>query len=388
MMVNNQIFFSVIIKIKKENLLKINQLFSYKVKIIKQVHDFFYLRLLEKDLELLKKSHIEYQIISYQGIKHFYFLLIRHLSVFVGIILFLLIIYANTLTIKEISFSTHTKDNDRIEDIISRHMYSVYGLNFMRSDINDINLILRKEFSHFEWVSVKRDGCVLNVKILEPSIINKQIEHIEGYGDLIANKDGLIKFFQVTHGIPLIEQNQYVKKGQVLVTGNLRYRNQDESEFYIPASGEVYAEVWYTKTIVVPKKTSVTEYTGNISLEKRFSLFGLDFTYKPSKIKYDNYDKDISYEYLKIFSYKIPIGVKKIHYLEKDDIINVYDESTALDYAVSTIRYQMSQQFKEEDKILSIECINQNEDEDNYYYKIFVRTYENIAIFQRRALNE
>lgn len=385
---NNKYFFSVIIKIKKETLLKMNQLLSYKVKITKHNNDFFYLQVQENDLNLLNKYNVDYEIISYQGLKHIYRLLVTHFSVFIGIILFLLILYVNTLTIKEISFSTYTKDNEKIKSIIESHYTSIFDVHLLNSDINDINLLLRKEFNHFEWISIERNGCLLKVTILEPSVINKQVEHIEGYGDLVAKTDGMVKFFQVTQGIPLIEQNQYVKKGQLLVSGNLRYHNQDEDEFYIPATGQVYAEVWYTKTIVVPKEIVVTEYTGNISSEKKISLFGLDFKYKSSQNYYEDYHKEVNFDQLKIFSLKLPIGIKRIHYLEKDDIMNVYDAKTALDFASSQIRYQLSQTFREGDSILGIECLNQSEDDNNYTYVFFVRTYEDIAIFQRRVMNE
>ncbi|QVK19163.1 sporulation protein YqfD [Mycoplasmatota bacterium] len=385
---NNKFLFSVIIKIPKKTLIKINQLFSYKVKIIKKKHDFFYLQVQENDLNILNKYKVDYEIISYKGIKHIYRLLLTHLSVFIGIILFLLILYANTLTIKEISFSTYTKDNEKIKSIIERHYTSFLDVHLLNSDINDINLLLRKEFNHFEWISIERSGCLLKVTILEPSVINKQVEHIEGYGDLVAKTDGMVKFFQITQGIPLIEQNQYVKKGEVLVSGNLRYHNQDESEFYIPAYGHVYAEVWYTKTIVVPKKSVTTEFTGKISLEKKLSLFGLDIKYKSSQNHYKEYHKEENFDQLQIFSFKLPIGIKKIHYLEKNDIMNVYDNKSALQFASSQIRYELSQSFREGDKILEVQCLNESEDDLNYTYVFFVRTYEDIAIFQRRAMNE
>ncbi len=385
---NEMLLFSVVIKINKENFLKINQLFSYKVKIITQNHDFFYLQLLEKDLPLLDEAKIIYQIYAYKGLKHLFRHIKTHLSIIIGIILFVLIIYGNTLTIKEISFSTYTKDNEKISAIINEHLTSYHNIKYLNTDINEINLLLRKEFSNYEWISVKKTGCNLYVTILEPSIINKEEQLVEGSGDLVATKDGMIKFFQVKQGIPLIELNQFVKQGQILVSGNLRYNNADESEFYIPADGKVYAEVWYTKTIEVKKELMATEYTGKIKVEKSFSLFGLDIKYKTITKNYQNYDTEVTYSPLKIFSIKLPIGIKKIHYLEKNDIMYMYDANTALEFATSQIRYQMIKTFTEGDKILDIELLTQSEDNEKFTFNIFVKTYENIAIFQRRTLNE
>ncbi len=387
-MINEVMIYSVIIKINKKNLIRVKQLFSYIVKVTKIENEFYYIRIIERDIKKLDNVGIDYEIISYKGLKYIYQKLILNLGVTIGIILFLLILYINTLTIKEISFSTHTKDNEKIKAIINSNLKSVNNIKFLNTDINEINLILRKQFSHFEWISVEKDGCVLYVTILEPSIINKQIEHIDGYGDLVAKSDGLIKLFKVSHGIPIVNNNQYVKSGDLLVTGNLRYNNFDESTFYVPASGEVFAEVWYTKEIEVFKKSSVIEYTGRIASDKKLSIFGVDIKYKNADHKYLDYDTETSFNRLKIFKKYLPFGTKKIYYLEKNVIMNVYDDKTSLQYAASVIRKEMYNKFRENDRILSIELISKLEDVEKFTYTFFVKTYEDIAMFQRRTMNE
>ena len=66
----------------------------------------------------------------------------------------------------------------------------------------------------------------------------------------------------------------------------------------------------------------------------------------------------------------------------------MYDEKTAYAYALSKIRYQMTQGFTEGDKILDIELIKQTENEKTFSFTFFIKTYENIAEFQRRFLDE
>lgn len=382
----NKDYFTVVIKIKKKDLPKINKLFTYKVKIIKQSDNDYYLEIKEEDLKDL--NNIDYEFISYTGIKRIKQIIRTHVSIFIGIIIFILIIYLNTLTIREITFSASTNDNGKIKEIIEKNFYSILGVDFFNDDVNEINFLLRKEFSHFEWISIDKIGSRIHVTVLEPSIINKQVEKISGYGDLVAKKDGIIQRYQVKHGVVLIEQNQFVREGQVLVSGNLRHNNYDESSFYIPAEGKVYAEVWYTEEIKVPKKITKSEYTGKIKTNKSISLFGLNIKYKGSKVKFANYDKEEKYDFIRIFSFELPIGIKYVHYLEKDDIINVYDKDSAYDYAKSKINSKMSNSFREGDKILAIDLISFEEKETEFTFTFFVRTYEDIAQFQRRFLDE
>jgi len=230
----------------------------------------------------------------------------------------------------------------------------------------------------------RKKGTVLYVKLLEDSIINKQIQTVEGYGDLVAKKGGIIKMYKIRHGLPLIQYNQFVRSGELLVTGNLRYNYGDESAFYVPSEGVVYAEVWDTVNVTVPKMLIESAYTGRIKTKKIFYFFGLNLTVKNVDNMYEQYDEEIVLSLFKIGKFDIPLGWKKIHYLEKSDIINIYDENTSLIFAESKIRYELISKFKEGEQIISINLINQSEDENNYYYTFFVQTLEDIAIFQRR----
>ncbi|MDF2698548.1 MAG: yqfD [Haloplasmataceae bacterium] len=381
---NRNDLFTVVIKLEKKQIVRINKLFNYKVKVVKYDNNYFNLKILESDLTLLDNSGIEYKIVSYQGLKHFMNLIRKNVTIFIGIIIFTLLLYFNTLTIKEISFSTYTKDNQKIEELIKSNFKSYYGVDILNTDINDINLLLRKEFSHFEWISVEKQGSNLSVNILQPSTINKQVEHIEGFGDLIATKSGVIKFFKVSHGVPLIDENMYVKQGDILVSGNLRIKDLKQGGYYVPATGKVYAEVWETVTIEVSKKQVDSQLSGKLFTEKSLSLFGMELKFKKYDERYTDYEMEEDFNNIKIFNFNIPIGIKESHYLEKDDIINVYNQKTSYDFAYSSIVHDLNRNFDKDDKILEINLITNSEDDDKYTYGFLVKTYEDIAFFQRR----
>lgn len=381
---NKANLFKVIIKVKINDFLKIHQKFVNEIKITNKKGDYYFIRVTEHDLDILDNHDIPYEIISYQGLKYLLALIKRHISIVVGLIILVIFLYVQTFTIKDIRFSSETKDNERIEQLIRKHFKDYLIFDVFTGSIQELNYELRKEFSHFEWISVEKKGTVLYVKLLEPSIINKQIQTVEGYGDLVAKKDGIIKMYKIRHGLPLIQYNQFVRSGELLVTGNLRYNYGDESAFYVPSEGVVYAEVWDTVNVTVPKKLIESAYTGRIKTKKIFYFFGLNLTIKNVDNMYEQYDEEIVLSLFKIGKFDIPLGWKKIHYLEKSDIINIYDENTSLIFAESKIRYELISKFKEGEQIISINLINQSEDENNYYYTFFVQTLEDIAIFQRR----
>lgn len=387
-MMNKERLFKVIIKLSINDFLKIHQRFSDEIKIVNKKGNDYYLKLNESDLVVLDNYDIPYEIINYQGVKLLLTSIKRHLSIIIGLFILIVFLYIQTFSVRAIRFSSETKDNERIEKLIRKYFKDYYIFEVFSGNIQELNYELRKEFSHFEWISVDKKGTVLYVKVLEPSIINKQIQTVEGYGDLIAKKDGIIKMYQIRHGLPLVTYNQFVRKGELLVTGNLRYNYHDESAFYVPSEGVVYAEVWETVNVTVPKQLIETSYTGRIKTKKVLYLFGFQITIKEVDSLYEKYDTEEKLDVISVMKYKIPIGWKKIHYLEKSDIISIYDEDTSLTYAESKIRHDLLSKFKEGEKILTINLVKQSEDEENYYYTFFVQTYEDIAIFQRRSVNE
>ncbi|ERJ13826.1 sporulation protein YqfD [Haloplasma contractile] len=345
-------------------------------------------------LKSLKKEEVDYKIKRFYGPLAWLKILKHQPGVVIGIVLFLFILYFNTLTIKDITFSTNTNQNDKIEDMINAHIDERYMLSFLNGDLHEINLELRKEFSDFEWISVSRNGTNLHVTILEPSIVNHQVQYMDGAGDLVADFDGVIKQFQVAHGIPLVNHNQYVSKGSVIVTGNLRHNNtnneeEEEHPFYIPAQGKVFAEVWHTKTVEIPKEEQETKYTGKIYTEKIYNAFGFDINLKKFNNHYEQFDQETTEQSLTIFSLKLPFSLKKIHYYEKDVIIREYDQTSSKKAAKSLVKKQITSHFEDEiDEILDLYLVNEEPQDDSYRYTFFVRTYENIAKFQRRNEDE
>ena len=59
-----------------------------------------------------------------------------------------------------------------------------------------------------------------------------------------AKEDGVITRLELSYGIPLVKEGDYVKKGQLLIAGNI-----DENDKKAKAYGKVFAKCW--KEIVV-----------------------------------------------------------------------------------------------------------------------------------------
>lgn len=376
----------MIIKIHRRDLVRLVRREGLQVRILKQEDDYLHIRFPFSFREELKR--VSYEITGYEGPIRYYYALKRNVPILVGLFIFTFFLFIHSKSIQSIEFNAETKHNDAISKIITSHYRKVLWLNFLDSDLNQVNFALRREFTEFEWIDVRKEGTVLKVTILEPNIINKRVVKREGYGDLVARESGFITGFHVRQGVVVVTELQYVKKGDLLVSGNLNIKRPDREPFLIPAEGKVMAKVHREKTIEVLKEEVVTEYTGKISTDTYFSLFGLNIPLKTKGHSYDEYDKTENVDTIKIFNLKLPFGLKKVHYYEKNDIIRLYDDRNALLYAESMIHYELNQMLEENDELIDLLLLRQEETEDRYIYHFLIVTNENIAEFKRSHADE
>lgn len=106
------------------------------------------------------------------------------------------------------------------------------------------NKILYKNFDTIEYLSVSKDGCAINVTFKKKRNEN-EITHFKNA--LYASKDGMIKSFDLLSGEKVVEINDYVKKGDLLVKDIIT--TDYNQEIYIGTFGSVYAYTWYYITM-------------------------------------------------------------------------------------------------------------------------------------------
>ena len=115
-------------------------------------------------------------------------------------------------------------------------------------DINKLsqiqNEILYKNYDIIEYLSIKQDGCVIEVNFKKKREITDKNEL---KGNLYASKDGVIKSFDLLSGEKVVHINDYVKKGDLLVKDVLT--TDYNEQVYIGTYGSVYAYTWYYITI-------------------------------------------------------------------------------------------------------------------------------------------
>ena len=215
-----------------------------------------------KDYKHLKR--INYQskikIIKYQGPEGLKNHFKRHLMTYITILLCFILMDVITSYIIRIDI-IHENSSIRklIKEELAHHNIKTFTLARDFFEIEKIkNLILEDNQDQLEWLSITRFGMTYEVRV-EERIITKP-EKETGYAHIIATRDALITKINADAGHVLIRSGDYVKKGDILITGEIKL-GEDIKE-NIRAKGEVFGDVWYNVNIKYPIDYEHKTFTG------------------------------------------------------------------------------------------------------------------------------
>ena len=226
--------------------------------------------------------------------------------------------------------------NKRVYDFIYSKLdvhktYTTYS-----EDLNKLSLDLRINFPEYAYIGVSKKGSVLLVDVEKRTIEkDKPLENNKN-ADLISGYNAVIYGIEATNGVCLVELNQFVKKGDLLITGNLLYKN-DPSNYnnYVRAKGIILGTVLEIEKIKVPQKINSFTYTSNVKQGLEISFLN-NMLIKPKT--YYEYQNLRFTQLVSIFNL---IKVYRVNYYELSNLEIVYDDSSSLNYAISLLYYNL-----------------------------------------------
>ena len=225
-----------------------------------------------------------------------------------------------------------------------------------------------------EWIEINEKGCSYNIEVTK-RVKNKENISDNSPKDIIASKDGLIKYIVSKNGVKLKDVNDYVKKGEVLITGNI-IKGEDTLVKSIKAEGQVYAEVWYTVNITIPFNyieytetgKTINHYYIDIS-GKKFTLTGKyesNFTMNTKKLLLDK-----PYLFFKLYK-----ETKKEYKYKEFNI----DENEAYEEALKRSENKIKSKLNDNEYIISKNVLKKEVFRSKMNVEVFFKVYENIGV--------
>jgi similar to stage IV sporulation protein len=118
------------------------------------------------------------------------------------------------------------------------------------------------------WVGVEVKGTHVLIKVVESKVPDPR--PLVSPRHIVAGKNALITQIFAEKGRPVVQPNQYVHKGDMLISGVI---GDDANSQTVAATGVVRGLVWYTSSIEVPMVQKSKVYTGD-SKDRYYLVIG------------------------------------------------------------------------------------------------------------------
>lgn len=314
------------------------------------------------------------KIVKYYGKEGIIFFFNYHKYMIISFVFSLFILYLLSNTIFEVNVNIEDKN---IKNIILNSLKEegIYKYKHKKS-FEELKSIKKKILDNnkdtLEWIEIIESGVTYKVEVTPRIIVEKKKNKLKE-SSIYAKKDGLIKRIIVFRGSKVKEINDYVKRGDVLISGNIL--KDDKVVSKVNSEGLVYAEVWFLAKVSVPFKIVKREYNKTIN-HYYLDINGFKFTIMG---KYDSKDTInetkliLSKPYLIFDVYK---ESKKI-YKDKSYEISEYE---AYNIALTESENKIKERLKSDEYIISKKVLKKEVKRSKMYVEVFFSVYENIGV--------
>lgn len=361
-----------IVKIKKKYLSKLFGYTIYCIKI-KNKKEVCYLTLDEENYEKLMKfkNLFEVELVGYQGrIK--YQKDLKQYSVFlIFFVMSLIYLLFLSKVIFEIEIKTNNKEmKELVLEELEKRNIAPYKMVVSFSEKEKIKAdILKKNKDKLEWLEITRKGSKYIINVEER--IKKEIEDTTVPQNIVASKNAIILSIEAKKGSIVKKLNDYVKKGEVIVTGEITHK--EEIVDLVHADATIYGETWYTVHVSYPVAYYEKTYTGNEKTRLNFSFlqknFSIGGTFKEEEVK----------ETPIVRNSLLPIKISIQKAKEIIVIDDIYTVSEAYEKGVELAKEELLMQLGKDSRILSQKKLKIIINNSTIDIDVFFKVYENIT---------
>lgn len=296
-----------------------------------------------------------------------------------GAVFFLFIIFVLSnmvwgIEIKGANPATEYKIRKELDEIGVK----VGKLQFFVDNVESIQSRLTNSIDEITWVGVELKGTTYSLKVVEKNEPEKP-EHLSSQ-NLVAKKKAVIVDMFVEEGQPMVEVNQHVKPGQLLVSGLIGKEGETKE---VPAKGKVFGETWYKTEVQLPLQSTFQVFNGNEKIKHylKFGKFRLPI-WNFGKPEFNSYEREINEKKVRFLKWQLPISYLEETYREKEEEERNYSETEAIEIAKEMARKDIKSQLPEDAMIKGENVLHQSIRNGKVKLSIHFQIIENIAVGQ------
>lgn len=299
---------------------------------------------------------------------------ITSLSIFFILLLFL----TSTLFIREIDFSDSSTYNYMVLSDLKSYLKKVGPFYYIDNNLNDISNALRVKYFDYSYIGVRKKGAKLLIDIEKMEEYPDILEPDNLPCDVISGVDGKVVGLESKEGLSVVNINDIVTKGQILISGNLNYHlgiiNNDN---LVHANGYVLIEYANYEKVKIPKIIFYNDLTYAHEKYLNFNFFNINIG--KSRVNYNEY-YILENKIIEIDKYISIRQIIKYEMVKKEQKLSLIE---AKELAISKIHENFfNDKVSEKEQIKQIKYVQFEETNSEYIFHFLVKYIKNETIIK------
>ncbi|BCB04869.1 sporulation protein YqfD [Bacillus sp. KH172YL63] len=251
-------------------------------------------------------------------------------------------------------------------------------MQFSLPDVETIQRELSYRMDNITWVGVELRGTTFHFQVVEKNA--PEPSESTGIQHIVAKKKAIITEMFVEEGDPQVNVNDYVSKGQLLVSGLIG--NEDDPQG-VPAKAKILGETWYKSTVELPLKSRFAVFSGN---EKRKHYVGIGSFNVPiwgfGNPDYKDSVMEENQKNLRFLKWELPVHYIDRSIKEKEDVERAYSKDEAILAAKKLAKSNLESSLPEDAEIQGEKILQEKVENGKVRVTIHYKVIENIAVGQ------
>ncbi|NHC39373.1 sporulation protein YqfD [Bacillus sp. MM2020_1] len=294
-----------------------------------------------------------------------------------GIFLLILIFLSNVIWGIEIKGAKPATEY-QIRKELDKMGVKIGKLQFFVDNVEGIQRKLTNNVGELTWVGVELKGTTFHLQVVEKNEPQKPKQLSPR--NLIAKKKAIIVNMYIENGQKVVDINDHVEPGQLLVSGAF---GQEGTPELVAAKGEVWGETWYKSHVELPLVTNFKVFSGK-EKEKHFILLG---NYELpvwgiGKPEFSNYETEENVHKIHFLKWELPISYLNKTLREREEVQRTYSNKDAQKIAIELAKKQIKGRLDEDAIIKDEKILHKAIKNGKVILDIHFKVIENIAVGQ------
>lgn len=246
---------------------------------------------------------------------------------------------------------------------------------FTLPNVEDIQKQVTDKLEDATWVGVRLNGTTFHFEVVQQTLPEER--DLINPRHLVAKKKAIIHHVFVEQGTALVAENDFVNKGDLLVSG---FIGKEGNTQVVPAIGKIYGEIWYKSDVSIPLTSNFETFTGEGKKTHYINLFGFNIPFWGFQghefEEYEVFKKNYTFQLL---NWSLPVQYIRKETLEKQQVTREYTEEEAVKVAIEMARQELEQKLPKDATIKGEKVLHQSIDNGKVKLKLHYQVIEDIS---------